>query len=116
LFILKIENNSKKFMVSSVPQGGGEPQQSSGFQMPPQVMAGIKVNPGDEKLLDTAWGKWMERMPGAPADKEQMIKLIKASIQQYCNMIRNEIQQDQERAKKAAEMLKRAAEGQDPNG
>ena len=104
-------------MVSSVPPSGGnqqQPQNPSGI--PNAALAGIKVNPGDDKLLDTPWGKWMSRMPGAPADKEQMIKLIKASIQQYCNMIRTEIEQDQKRAKKAADMLKRVAEGKDPNG
>jgi hypothetical protein len=106
-------------MVSSVPPGGGgshKPEESSGYQIPKAALESIKVKPGDEKLLDTPWGKWMERMPGAPADKEEMIKLIKASIQQYCNMVRTQIEHDQKRSKKAADMLKRVARGQDPNG
>lgn len=101
-------------MVSSVPPSGGsqQPQESAGG-LPKAALQGIKVNPGDEKLLDTAWGKWMEKMPGAPADKEEMIKLIKASIQQYCKMVQVQIEQDQKRAKAASDKLKRVAEGKD---
>ena len=100
-------------MVSSVPPSGGsqQPQESGG--LPKAALEGIKVNPGDEKLLETPWGKWMEKMPGAPTDKEEMIKLIKASIQQYIKMVNTQIEQDQKRAKRASDKLKRVAQGQD---
>lgn len=101
-------------MVSSVPPSGSQsPQESGGI--PKAALSGVKVNPGDEKLLDTPWGKWMAHMPGAPSDKEEMIKLIKASIQQYVKMVNVQIQQDQKRAKEASDKLKRVAEGKDPD-
>ena len=103
-------------MVSSVPPSGGSHQPQDAGGLPSAALKGIKVNPGDEKLLDTPWGKWMQKMPGAPADKEEMIKLIKASIQQYIKMVGTQIEQDQKRAKQASDKLKRAASGQDPDG
>jgi hypothetical protein len=100
-------------MVSSVPPSGDSQQPQDAGGIPKAALSGIKVNPGDEKLLDSPWGKWMQKMPGAPADKEEMIRLIKASIQQYIKMINTEIQQDQKRAKAASDKLKRVAEGKD---
>lgn len=107
-------------MVSSVPPSGpgstGQPQQpSSTGGIPAAALAGVKVKPGDEYLLDTAWGKFIERMPGAPTDKVELIKMIKASMQQYCNQVRIQMQDEDRRAREAAAKLKRVAEGKDPD-
>jgi hypothetical protein len=106
-------------MTSVHPPSGrpaGDPPPSAdpaspNFQLPPQVLAGVQVKPGDEKLLETAWGKWMAHMHGAPSDPQELIRMIKASMQQYFNDIKTAMQQEQERYEKVAEQLKRVAEG-----
>ncbi len=90
---------------------------SSGPQLPTEVPLGrYKVHPGDEKILDSPFGRMIRAMPGAAQqDQDTLIKEVKAAMNQYCQDIVNQMQSEQKRADRVNEMLKRVAEGQDPD-
>ncbi len=89
---------------------------SSGPQLPKKVdLSDIPIKPGDEKLLNTGFGKMFASMPGAQnQDKDTLIREVKASMNMYVQSITREIQREQKEAQKTAQMMKRVAEGQAP--
>ncbi len=100
-------------MTTPVPSNS-----SSGSGLPSQVpLDSIKVKPGDEKLLNTGWGKMLEHTAGfSQQDQTTQIKEVKFAIQQSFQTLINQQKQQDAQMKEANEKLKRAAEGQDPDG
>jgi hypothetical protein len=76
----------------------------------------IKVKPGDEKLLNTGFGKMFASMSGAgDQDQDTLIKEIKVFMNQYCQSILRDMKHQDERMKAALQKLKNVAEGRDPD-
>ncbi|MBS3905366.1 MAG: hypothetical protein KGZ39_08590 [Simkania sp.] len=76
----------------------------------------IPINPGDEKLLTTPFGKMFANMPGAKnQDQDTLIREVKASMNIYSQNCVQQMQQDQARAQKVAQMMKQVAEGGSPD-
>ena len=76
----------------------------------------IKVKPGDEKLLNTGFGKMFTSMAGAgDQDQETLIKEVKVFMNQYCQSILRDMKHQDERMKEALRKLKNVAEGKDPD-
>lgn len=100
-------------MTDPIPSHPPTPASGLPSEVP---LAGIKVNPGDEKLLTTPFGKMFKNMPGASdQDQTTLIKEIKAAINQYCMEILRQMKIEDARYKEAMARLKRVAQGQSPD-
>lgn len=74
----------------------------------------IKVKPGDEKLLNTGFGKMFASV-GGDQDQETLIKEVKAFMNQYCQDILRDMKHQDQKMQEALRMLKNVAEGKDPD-
>lgn len=78
----------------------------------------IPVRPGDEKLLHTGFGKMFSHMMkkgGVDISENDLIRVVKQSLNNYCQDCLRQMRKDDKKAKEALAKLKRVAEGGSPD-
>lgn len=80
-----------------------------------KMLESIPIKPGDEKLLDTPFGKMITKYANPDTPRDDLIRMVKKSLEMYIQEITRQMKHDMQRSEEAIKKLGRASRGEDSN-
>jgi hypothetical protein len=77
-----------------------------------RMLEGIPVKPGDEKILDTPFGKMITKFAAPDTDKKTLIREVKKALEQYVQSLTAEMKRQMKRSEEAIKKMGKVSRGE----